>query len=90
MKVVVLIEFASSGSWRNHLCRPNSTSCKEIVPTGEGKKSALGYMLGDAIDSWPRFLRTPAKIMAAIERLEELLGLLGVTLLRGRWLRLRR
>ena len=73
MKVaVILIEFASSGLWRDHLCRSNFTSCEEIVSTNEGKKSALGYMLGDTIGSWPQFLRTPTKILAAIERLERL------------------
>ena len=72
MAVVVLIEFTSSDLWRHHLHRSNFTSCEEVVSTAEGKKSTLGYMRATAVGTWPKFLSTPAKIIAAIERLEEL------------------
>ena len=69
---VVLIEFASSVLWRGHLRRSNFTSCEEIVSMEEGKKSTLRYILDTATKSCPGFLSTPAKIIAAIERLEGL------------------
>jgi len=69
---VVLIEFASSNLWRNHLRRSNFTSCEDILSTEEGRKTALNDMLNMAIYTWPTFLHTPAKIIAAIRRLEEL------------------
>jgi len=69
---VVLIEFASSNLWRNHLRRSNFTSCEEILSTEEGRKAALDDMLITANSTWPAFLHTPAKIIAAIRRLEEL------------------
>ena len=69
---VVLIEFASSNLWRNHLDRSNSTSCEDIVSIREGKRTALGCMLDTATHLWSKFLCTPAKITAAIRRLEEL------------------
>ena len=68
---VVLVEFASSGLWRDHLRRSNFTSCEEVVSTVEGKVSALKYMR-PAGGLWPKFLYTPTKTIAAIERLEEL------------------
>ena len=72
MSVVVLIEFASSDLWRNHLRRPNFASCEEVVSTEEGKKSILKWMLEVATHSWLEFLHTPAKVTAATRRLEEL------------------
>jgi len=72
MVAVVLIELASSDLWRNHLSRSNFTSCEGIVSTEEGKKVALGCMLETATHSWSKLLCTPAKITAAIRRLEEL------------------
>jgi len=70
--VVVLIEFASSDLWQNHLHRSNFASCEETLSTEEGKKTALRLMLVVACHSWPKFLHTPAKITAATRRLEEL------------------
>ena len=70
--VVVLIEFASSDLWRNHLCYSNFASCEEVLSSEEGKRTALTWMLRVATDSWLKFLYTPAKITAAIRRLEEL------------------
>jgi len=69
---VVLMEFASSDLWRNHLCRSNFTSCEETVSTEEGRGVALRCMLDTATHSLPEFLCTPTKITAAIRRLEEL------------------
>ena len=72
MTAVVLVEFASSDLWRNHLNPSNFTSCEELVPTTEGRRTALRCMLDTATHTWPTLLRTPAKITAAIRRLEEL------------------
>jgi len=69
---VVLIEFASSDLWRNHLRLSNLTSCEEALSTEEGRRSALGFMFDAAIYSRQELLRTPAEIIAAIRRLEEL------------------
>ena len=69
---IVLIEFASSGLWRDHLRRLNFTSCEEVASTEEGKETIFRSVLGLAGGSWPQFLCTPAKIIAAITRLEEL------------------
>jgi len=70
--VVVLIEFASSDLWRDHLHHSNFVSCEESLSTEEGKRTALRWMLVVATDSWPKSLHTPAKITAATKRLEEL------------------
>jgi len=70
--VVVLIEFASSNLWQNHIRRSNFTSCEEVLSTEKGRRTALDCMLATADSIWPAFLRTPAKIIAAIRRLEEL------------------
>lgn len=72
MAAVVLIEFASSDIWRDHLRRPNLASYEAILSTSEGKRAALGSMLDVVRDKWPEFLRTATKIAMAIRRLEEL------------------
>ena len=72
MVLVVLIEFASSDLWQNHLRRSNFTSCEEVVSTEEGKRAALKWMLYVATHSWLEFLCTPAKVTRAIGRLEDL------------------
>ena len=72
MATAVLIEFASSDLWRNHLRRSNFTSCEEIVSTGKGKRTALGSIFDVARDFLPKFLCTTAKISTAIRCLEEL------------------
>ena len=73
MKVaVLLIEFASLEVWRNHLLYSNFASCEDIVSTEEGKRDALKWMLDMATHHWFKFLYTPAKIVAAVKRLEEL------------------
>jgi len=69
---VVLIEFASSDLWRNHLRRSNFASCEEILSTEEGRGDALKRLFHAATHSRPELLRTPAEIIAAIRRLEEL------------------
>jgi hypothetical protein len=69
---VVLIEFASSGLWRDHLRCSNFASCEEVASTVEGKNSVFRYMPGVGGRSWLEFLCTPVKVIAAIERLEEL------------------
>ena len=72
MAVVILIEFASSDVWRNHLHRSNFASCEDVVSTEEGKRDALKWMLEVATHSWLEFLHTPAKVATATRRLEEL------------------
>ena len=71
MVTAVLIEFASSDLWRNHLCRSNFTSCEEFLSTWDGKKAALMFM-SDMASSFPQFLSTATRIDVAIKRLEEL------------------
>jgi len=70
--VVVLIEFASSDLWRNHLRRSNFTSCEETLSTEGGRITAIRRMLWTAIYIRRAFLHTPVKIVTAIRRLEEL------------------
>ena len=72
MVTVVLIEFASSDLWCNHLHPSNFTSCEKITSTKEGRRSALKCMFDAATNSRSDLLRTPAKMIAAIRRLEEL------------------
>jgi len=72
MTTAVLIEFASSDLWRNYLRHSNFTSFEEMASTLDGKRTALRDMLNMTIYRWPGFLRTAAKIVMAIKRLEEL------------------
>ena len=69
---VVLMEFASSDLWRNHLSHSNFTSFEEMVSMEEGRRIALEYMLHIAMRERVELLHTPAKVIAAIRRLEEL------------------
>ena len=70
--VVILIEFASSNLWRNHLHSSNFTTCEEFLSTEEGKRTAIRRMHKNASLFWPEFHLTAAKVVAAIGRLEEL------------------
>jgi len=72
MIVIVLIEFASSDLWRNHLHHSNFTSCEEIMSTEDGRSTALERMLDSVTRSWSKLLRTPEKMIVALWRLEEL------------------
>jgi len=69
MVVVILIEFALSDPWRDHLRDSNFTSSEETTSTEEGRRAVLGYMVAHA---WPESLRTPPNVIAAIRRLKEL------------------
>jgi len=69
---VILVEFASSDLWRNHLRPSNFTSCEEILFTEAGRRSALKSMFSAGIQSRQELLCTPVKIIAAIRCLEEL------------------
>jgi len=69
---IVLIGFASSDLWRNHLRHSNFTSCEEVLSTEEGRRAALEFIFDMITFLWPEFLCSPAKIIAAIRRLEEL------------------
>jgi len=70
--MIILIEFASSDLWQNHLHHSNFISCEEVMSAEEKKEALLGNMLSTATYTWPTFLHTPTKIIAAIRRLEEL------------------
>ena len=72
MAAAVLIEFASSNLWRNHLRRSNFASCEKILSTWDGKRAALRCMLDTITHFLPKFLCTGPKIATAIMRLEEL------------------
>ena len=63
---VILIWFASSDLWRNHLRRSNFASCEEILSTEGGRRAALRHMFDATIRLQPELL------CAAINRLEEL------------------
>jgi len=71
MAAAVLIEFASSDRWKQHLRDSNFTSCEEIVSTEEGI-DALKQVLDAVADEWLGFTRDSAKITATIGRLREL------------------
>ena len=66
----LLIEFASSDLWRDHLHHSNFVSCEEALSTEQGRESAFTH-LKHLAERWP-FLSTPAKIISAIECLEAL------------------
>ena len=68
---VILIELASSDLWRDHLRSSNFASCEEILSTEEGRRTTLKYMFR-ITDRFQPELCTPAKIITAIRRLEEL------------------
>ena len=69
--LVVLMEFPSPDLWGNHLRRSNFTSCEEILSTEE-RRAVLRCMFDTGSRSWSEFLCTPAKVVVAIRRLEEL------------------
>ena len=65
----VLIGFASSDLWQDHLRRSNFTSFEEIVSTWDGKRAALERMASHPL---PESLFAATGIVTAIKRLEEL------------------
>ena len=67
---VVLIEFASSNLWRHHLLTSNFTTCEKILSTEEGKNTAIVCMLNRQLTL--ELPCTAAKVVATIDRLEEL------------------
>ena len=69
---VILIEFASSELWQNHLRPSNFTTCEEFLSTEEGRRTAIKTMLDVATGPWPEFLCTATKVASAITRLVEL------------------
>ena len=72
MIAIVLIEFASSDLWQDHLHHSNFTSCEEIMSTEDGKAATLKCMFDYVTREWSKLLRTPEKIIAALRRLEHL------------------
>ncbi|KAF9789595.1 hypothetical protein BJ322DRAFT_1043170 [Thelephora terrestris] len=69
---VVLIEFASSDLWRNHLHPSNFATFEELLSSEEGKRTATERMFIAAIRPWQECLCAASKVHAAIGRLEEL------------------
>jgi len=69
MVVVILIEFALSDRWRNHLHDSNFTSFENTMSTEQGRRAILGCMVAHA---WPESLRTSPNVIAAIRHLEML------------------
>jgi hypothetical protein len=69
---ILLIEFASSELWRDHLHPLNFSSCEEIVSTGGGRYLASNCMLHKEMYLGGEFLDTPTKLVTAIKRLEDL------------------
>ena len=67
----ILIKFAASDLWRDHLRRSNFVSCEEVISTSKGREYASAH-LHDPPFQPQSFLRTPTKIISAIERLEAL------------------
>ena len=63
MTAIVLLEFASSDMWRNHLGLSKFVSFEELMSTKEGRTAALRCMLDATTHTWPTFLRTPAKVV---------------------------
>jgi len=72
MVTVVLIEFASSDLWRDHLHPSNFTSCERTTSTENGRRGILKCMFDAATSSRSDLLCTPARMIAAVGRLEEL------------------
>ena len=72
MIAIVLIEFASSDLWQDHLQHSNFTSCEEIFSTYDGKMAALKCMLDSVTRLWSKLRRTPSMMIAALKRLEDL------------------
>ena len=72
MAMAVLLEFASSDPWRNHLRRSHFTTFEEMISTGDGKRTVHTRMLEIATHLFPEFLCTAAKISMVIGRLEDL------------------
>lgn len=65
LTAILLIKFASSDLWRDHLRHSNFTSCEEIVSTEEGRNLAIKHMDQEETGSW-------TELPSAIKRLEEL------------------
>lgn len=69
---ILLIEFASSDIWRNHLRRSNFTSCEEVISTEEGRDRAFRCMVQRGADVRTGPLNSLGELVLVIRRLEEL------------------
>ena len=69
--IAILIEFASSDLWNNHLCHSNFASCEEYASTLEGKRSMF-YDIQFVAHTWGQLHCTPTKTITAIKCLEQL------------------
>jgi len=66
--VAVLIAFALSDLWKNHLRWSNFTSCEDIISVGEGRSAPLDRMSYIATHNWHEIIPMPAKVIVAVER----------------------
>ena len=69
---VLLIEFASSELWQNHLDSSNFTTCEKFLSTEEGKRTVIEHMLKTPVPPRLKPLCRATKVVVAIRRLEEL------------------
>lgn len=69
---ILLIEFASSDLWRDHLRPLNFSSCEEMVSTAWGRHLASNCMLNKKTCFRGEPLDTPARLVAAIRCLVDL------------------
>jgi len=69
---ILLIDFASSDLWREHLRPSNFSSCEEIVSTAWGRHLASNCMLNKRICFRGEPLDTPTRLVTAIRRLQDL------------------
>ena len=69
---VLLIEFASSELWQNHLHSSNFTTCEKFLSTEEGKRTVIKHMLKSPLPPHLKPLCKVTKVVATVRRLEEL------------------
>lgn len=69
---IILIEFASSKLWRDHLHSSNFTSCEKIISMEEGRDHAFKCMIQRRAGVRTGPLNSLGKLLLAVRRLEEL------------------
>ena len=69
---VLLIEFASSELWQNHLDSSNFTTCEKFLSTEESKRTVIEHVLKTPVPPRLKPLCRATKVVVAIRRLEEL------------------
>ena len=69
--VALLIEFASSNLWQDHLLSSNFASCEEVISAEEGRALAFRCMTERSFIR-TRLLNSVSRLLLAIRRLQEL------------------